>query len=234
MERTKRLILAVLEKFFKIRMIRFRPGKIKDVFGDGSRQRYQEKLINFDIPAKARVLDIGSGPAPFQGATVLCERYLGETVHRRGVVKRHGLPMVVADIHALPFGCKAFDFVYCAHVLEHVDNPIQACMEIMRVGRRGYLETPNFMKDVLFCQAGIMNHRWHTVAAGDALFFFEYTPRELEGIRSSSWYDMIWSRYYHPIHDAFIENQDVFNTMFLWSDKFNVQVVTAKGATYHS
>jgi len=38
---------------------------------------------------------------------------------------------------AMPFPDKSFDFVYCAHVLEHVDDPIRACREIMRVGKRG-------------------------------------------------------------------------------------------------
>jgi SAM-dependent methyltransferase len=208
---------------------RMRPSRMHRAFPGGDRRLYQEKLFPFSIPAGARVLDIGSGPVPFHRATVLCERFLGPTGHRRGDVRTGGLPMVVADIHQLPFRDQAFDFVYCAHVLEHVVDPVLACREMMRIGRRGYLETPNFMKDTLFCQAELVEHRWHTVAAGKSLFFFEYTERERRGICSGAWHDIIWSRFRHPLQEAFIENQDLFNTMFSWEGPFAVHAVDHAG-----
>jgi SAM-dependent methyltransferase len=217
--------------FLKMTLIQTRQSRVRQFFAGGNRRLYQDKLVNFSIKPTAKVLDIGSGPVPFAEATVLCERYLGDTVHRRGAVVRKSLPLIVADIHALPFKSKSFDFIYCAHVLEHVEDPISACTEIMRVGRKGYLETPNFMKDMLFCQAEPMNHRWHSVALGNTLFFFEYTSRQREGIQSLAWHDLIWARFYHPLQDVFVNNQDLFNTMFLWFDKFNVQVVRSDGTT---
>lgn len=45
-------------------------------------------------------------------------------------------PLVLADVHGLPFRDRSFDFVYCCHELEHVSNPIQASREIVRVGKR--------------------------------------------------------------------------------------------------
>jgi len=230
MNRFKRFILNMIDKvYLPIRIQVSRPAQVRKALPEGSRYLYQKKFIDFNIPKNANVLDIGSGPAPFPGATVLCERYLDNTVHRYGKVITNDLPIVQADINALPFPDKKFDFVYCAHVLEHVENPIKACGEIMRVGRRGYLETPNFMKDALFCHAGLMHHRWHTVAAGNTIFFFEYTHRELKGIRSSAWNDLIWSKYHNRLQDALLDNMDIFNTMFLWDDKFEVQVVTQNG-----
>ena len=50
----------------------------------------------------------------------------------------------------LPFRDTTFDFVYCSQVLECVKNPLAACREIMRVGKRGYIETPTLGKDTLF------------------------------------------------------------------------------------
>ena len=222
-------ILATLGTDAGALLKRLGPSRMHRAFPGGDRRLYQKKSVPFNIPAGARVLDIGSGPAPFHRATILCERYLEPTGHRRGDVKTGGLPLVVADIHDLPFRDAAFDFVYCAHVLEHVADPLQACREMMRVGRRGYLETPNFMKDTLFCQAEAMGHRWHTVAAGGTLFFFEYTDRERRGIGSRAWHDLLWSRFHHPLQEAFIENQDLFNTMFLWEEPFSVQVVDRAG-----
>jgi len=175
MDRSMKKITALLQKLCTATrsfMKRMGPSRMRKVFPGGDRRLYQEKLIPFQIPVGSRVLDIGSGPVPFYRATVLCERFLGPTGHRQGEVRTGGLPMVVADIHDLPFQDRSFDFIYCAHVLEHVKDPVTACREMMRVGRRGYLETPNFMKDILFCQAEIVEHRWHTIAAGKSLFFF--------------------------------------------------------------
>ena len=226
----KRFVTSILNKIYlPVRIQVSRPAQIKKALPGGSRYFYQKKFIDFNIPEGAKVLDIGSGPAPFPNATVLCERYLDDTVHRCGKVITKGLPVVQADVSALPFSDKKFDFVYCAHVLEHVENPIQACKEMMRVGKRGYLETPNFMKDALFCYAELMHHRWHTIAAGNTVFFFEYTNRQLKGIRSSAWNDLIWSKYRNRFQDALLDNMDLFNTMFLWEDKFEVQVVTQDG-----
>lgn len=235
MNKFKRSILNILDKvYFPVKIQVLKPAQVKKAFPNGSRHLYQKKFIHFNIAKNANVLDIGSGPTPFPGATVLCERHLDNTVHRYGEVITRGLPIIQADINALPFSDKRFDFVYCAHVLEHVENPIQACKEMIRVGKRGYLETPNFMKDVLFCHAELMHHRWHTIVAGNTIFFFEYNDRQLKGIRSSAWKDLIWSKYSNRLQDALVDNIDIFNTMFLWDDKFDIQVVTQNGEIYKS
>ena len=41
------------------------------------------------------------------------------------------------DIHKMPFDNNSFDFVLCNHVLEHVENDLQALKEIKRVLRKG-------------------------------------------------------------------------------------------------
>jgi len=200
-------------------------ANIRKRFNEG-RLWYQEQFFEFNISPDDKVLDIGSGPFPFKYATVLCEKYMDDTTHRRGKIVTAGLPLYTADIcERLPFEDKEFDFVYCAHVLEHVDDPFKACKEIMRVGKRGFIETPNFMKDALFCQAEGMSHRWHTIAQKNTLFFFEYSKRQAEGVRSTAWKDEIWSDYHHPLQDVFLNNQDLFNTMFYWEDSFEIVVI---------
>jgi len=47
------------------------------------------------------------------------------------------LAKVKADIHHLPFPDRAFDIVLCNHVLEHVNDDIQAMREIARVLKPG-------------------------------------------------------------------------------------------------
>jgi hypothetical protein len=80
------------------------------------------------------------------------------------------------------------------------------------------------MKDSLFCWAKKMSHRWHTVAIDKVLCFFEYSDREARGIECSAWSDIIFGDQYHPLQEAFIDHQDLFNTMFYWQDKFEVRV----------
>jgi len=43
------------------------------------------------------------------------------------------------DIHRMPFEDNSFDFVLCNHVLEHVENDIEALEEIKRVMKKGAL-----------------------------------------------------------------------------------------------
>jgi ubiquinone/menaquinone biosynthesis C-methylase UbiE len=211
-------IKGMLRKVLGVDIVRWKPA----IPFRRDRIWYQELQFNFQIKPEEKVLDIGSGPTPFPYATILCERFLGETVHRKGEIVRNNLPMLQADIYALPFSEKSIDFIYCAHVLEHLDNPELACKEIIRVGKRGYLETPNYMKDVLFSWAGLMNHRWHTVAVENTLFFFEYTKRQQQGINNSGWSDIIFGDTYHPLQEAFINHQDLFHTMFYWQNDFKI------------
>ena len=98
---------------------------------------YQQRYVAFDIEPGQRVLDIGSGGYPFPYATVLADRFVDNSPCRCERLVTTSTPLVVSDIHELPFGDKSFDFVYCSHLLECVTDPIAACREIMRVGKRG-------------------------------------------------------------------------------------------------
>jgi len=55
------------------------------------------------------------------------------------------LAKVKMDIHEMPFDDESFDVVFCNHVLEHVNDDIQACQEIKRVLKPkgwGILQSP--------------------------------------------------------------------------------------------
>jgi ubiquinone/menaquinone biosynthesis C-methylase UbiE len=138
--------------------------------------------------------------------------------------------MLRLDIHHLPFSDKSIDFVYCSHVLEHVADPLRACMEIKRVGKQGYIETPTFCKDVLFGWAANVGHKWHVTAIANTVVFCEYSEPEKKGIRSDAWRNLIYADYYHPMQEAFYKNQDFFNTMLRWRDSFRVFVFRLDGS----
>ena len=185
---------------------------------------YQSKYIDFAIKPVDRVLDIGSGGQPFPLATHLCDLRL-ETNQDRPYdpIKIDSRPFFLTDILQLPCVDKQFDFVYCCHVLEHVQDPIACCKEIQRIAQRGYIETPTLGKDMLFGWARGL-HKWHVTNHGNTLIFFEYSDRLLDGCRTSYWKNHVLNNKYHPLQDIFYDNLDSFNVMFPWQGGFTVEV----------
>jgi predicted acetyltransferase len=193
------------------------------------RWEYQQQFIRHQFKSGEKVLDVGSGGDPFPYATVLAEKFLKETGHRAVEFKSEGRPVYSCDICDMPFENKEFDYVVASHVLEHVDNPISACKELMRVGKAGYIESPTLMKDALLSWAKKSQHKWHLLVQGNTVFFFEYDDRKLAGIRSESFERLLFSTVYHPLQAAFNNNQDLFNAVLEWEDTFNVVPISKEG-----
>jgi len=201
--------------------------------GENDRFSYQSKNYDFKIHENDTVLDVGCGAYPFPLATVLVDLFIEKSEHRTEKLKTSGKPFVIADIEHLPFDDNKYDFVFCSHLLEHTRNPIIACEELIRVGKRGYIETPSLMTDVLFSWAKGM-HKWFTVIMCNRIVFFEYNRRLAEGIRSSYWKDSIFSKRYHPLQSVFFQNLDLFNNSMIWEGQFNYSIFYLNGEMRHS
>lgn len=173
----------------------------------------------FNIQPHERVLDLGGGSQPLPRADVVVEPNLDDGVHRGGRAASVDARTMQARAESLPFDDKSFDFVHCRQVLEHVDDPLAACREIMRVGRRGFLETPRKGYDVLF--GPNPSHQWF-VSSVDGALVFERRP-------------FVCHPFGHPglgplpsspegqvaIHWEFA---NVVNTQFYWEEGFDVEV----------
>lgn len=193
-------------------------------------QLYQSRFFEFGVKSSDKVLDIGSGHLPFPFATHLADLSLEDgKVGRAGVPFKHvdGKPVYECSIEDMPFADKEFDFVYCSHVLEHVNNPEQACSEIMRVGRRGFIEAPAPGKDLWLNSAQISNHRWGIELKGNTLIFREYTPEEIVGFNCGILMDMNCAPQ-TPREKVFAAllnlRADLVNTMLYWEEGFQVEV----------
>jgi ubiquinone/menaquinone biosynthesis C-methylase UbiE len=191
---------------------------------------YQARLFDFNIKSTDKVLDIGSGHIPFPLATHLADIAIEDNNYGRGgTAFKHieGKPVFVCELENTYFEDNEFDFVYCSHVLEHSHDPEKACKELMRIGKRGYIETPSKGKDLLLNSARISNHKYWVEVINNKLTFSEYTPEEINGIQSSILMEMHVSprSIREKAFSALIYlKANFFNTMFEWNEKFNYEI----------
>jgi len=76
------------------------------------------------------ILDVGCG----SGVSYGFKPYFKATVFLDLEKPSRPIPnFVVGDVCHLPFKTACFKEVYCFHVLEHVENPLQALKELIRV-----------------------------------------------------------------------------------------------------
>src|SRR5690606_8311489 len=141
-----------------------------------------------------RVLDIGGWYQPFNRADVVVDLLPYET---RGTGGHRGtgeerftaatwIQHDVCSRQPLPFRDREFDFVTCAHVLEDIRDPVWLCAELMRVARRGYIETPSRLVEQTYGlegphYAGYYHHRWLVEMDGDRVTF-RHKPHLLHGL----------------------------------------------------
>lgn len=194
---------------------------------------YQSRHFDFPIWDGDSVLDIGSGHIPFPKATHLADISLSDgEVGRAGKAfkRRDGLPVFECPVEDMPFEDNSFDFAYCSHVLEHSTDPEKACRELMRVARRGYIETPARAKDCFLNMARVSHHLWAVEHIHGTLVFSEYTKDDKKGLMSDVLMDMT-AHPESPREKAFAAliylRAPQVNTMFMWEDSFKVEVRSA-------
>jgi SAM-dependent methyltransferase len=114
----------------------------------------------FDLSIKGnyKVLEVGGGHNPNPRANVIVDKFVDSNYHRSGDIKVYNHQQFLnADGENLPFEDKSFDYVICAQVLEHVNDPVKFLNEQVRVSPRGYVETPSIIGEFLIPKE---SHRW--------------------------------------------------------------------------
>jgi SAM-dependent methyltransferase len=194
------------------------------MLGSWSLNRIAWSLRKVSLPIKPSdlVLDVGSGSNPHPAADVLLERYL-DSRHRYSalVIDR---PTVLADACRMPFRDKAFDFVIAFHVLEHVPNPAAFLTELQRVGKAGYIETPNALferlvpYDVHLLEVMNINNKLiinkKEAARPDGFL------NNLELVNNSP----AWKRFFYG-------NPALFHVRYFWRDQINFEVLNPEVST---
>ncbi|MFA6006076.1 MAG: class I SAM-dependent methyltransferase [Patescibacteria group bacterium] len=163
------------------------------------------------------IADIGCGDHPYEEATIFVDKF-PETNNQRGsdLVVPAGKKFVHGDIENLPFGDKEIDFLHCRYVLEHVENPARACQEIIRVAKRGYLETPSIFWMFLFRRSH-NKHRWIINIENNKLVFVpNFFSDTFNGFFDNWWArdpkfrELMFSDYIHFFNCFYFENDFAF------------------------
>ena len=152
-----------------------------------------------EIDKNALVLEVGSGSSPWPRSDVLLDRfYIDETGQRGGgeiFIDRR--PMVVAAGERLPFKDKAFDFVYCCHVIEHAVDIASMLEEMSRVAKAGFIECPNPLLERILDQE---QHNWYITSNEGQLLIAPKTPANNVTTREDRFYFQLLSDHFIVRH----------------------------------
>lgn len=174
------------------------------------------------------VIEIGGGANPCERSNVITNYRQAENQRDAKIKKVPGARMVDCDVQNMKgtFKDDEFDYSLCVQVLEHVEDPIAACEEIMRISKRGYIETPSILCEQLI---GWEFHRWF-------VRIDEANPNKLTFIKKE---DIHFARLDNFFHDMFykpnrnmkqfkrlfFEYSRLFLVRFSWDTSFDVEVI---------
>lgn len=156
------------------------------------------KLVEERLRQAECVLDVGGWYAPLNIAThvIDIQPYDTRRVHGAHFPERPERftedTWVVQDIckGSWPFPGKFFDFCFCSHLLEDVEDPVAVCREMIRVGKAGYIETPSRVHEIFTKERGVwlkmllggkpnvgdQHHHWMVEIEGGEIRFIPKTP----------------------------------------------------------
>lgn len=172
-------------------------------------------MTKMNISKTDYVLEIGSGDNPHPRANVLVDKYLNGDIERGGniVIDR---PLIVADMENLPIQDKAFDYVICRHVLEHLEDPQKGLLELMRVAKKGYIESPSLAGEIMF---GWSFHKWVLALENGKLIF---TPKTWKNPLDGIFHNLLKKDILFKLF--FKGHRDLFYTTLEWNNEIIFEI----------
>lgn len=191
-----------------------------DIFSFLNRKVYP----GFKINKTDLVIDIGSGDKPFWRADVFLDKLDmsdDQRASNSATVSSLGI-FVDADASQTPFKDKVFDFSFCSHLLEHVENPEMVINEIERISKRGYIEVPNGLGEMIkpFHDC----HLWFIFSDDNNKLFFYRKGEKLHDLLklNSTYYEYLCGRVRNPFIRIY------------WSDRIKYEIFYEATKNFYS
>lgn len=142
----------------------------------GSPLRWQDKVIEQEIPVGSSVLDLGCGNGELLARLMDMKQVCGQGIELdpKAVLQcvRGGVPVFQSDIAdgLRGFADNSFDYVVLEETLQTLTEPVRVLREMLRVGRRAIVSFPNFgfwqvRLDLVIRgrmpQTGWLPYQWH-------------------------------------------------------------------------
>ena len=206
--------------------IRYPAIKLKFIKSNYNKTPYE--YCNINIP-EGNIVDIGPGNYPLSQANYYLEN---KNRLKDPDYKQETLPdqnkIIWGDLEqGIPIPDKTFDFAYCSHVLEHVDNIYNAVASIERIAKKGVIIVPSSYKESLMLWAED-DHIWDISSDGKYLYFTKRDPNKINKLRdnkiTSYFTHMYKSENYDTLMDRklkrwFYDNEKDLDIVFYWEDK---------------
>lgn len=180
--------------------------------------RWSLRRLHCPVPESALVLEVGAGGNPYPRANVLLDA-METTIERNDQQLITDRPLVLGLCEELPFKDKTFDYIIASHVLEHTDDPEKFLTELMRVGKAGYIETPEgwFEKMCPFTY-----HRLEVSNIGGKLLLKKkpnWKPDEIASLYEEKLSgNVVFSRFLRA-------NPDLNHMRYFWSGEISYEIV---------
>lgn len=183
--------------------------------------RWSLRRSHVPVPKNALVLEVGAGGNPYPRANVLLDA-MESTIERNEQTLIKDRPLILALCEELPFKDKSFDFIIASHVLEHTADPEKFLNEMMRVGKAGYIETPEgwFEKMCPFTY-----HRLEVSANNERLFIRKKTSWKPDEIATHWDAKLVKSK---SLLKYLRINPDLNHLRFYWKDRIDYTIVNPR------
>jgi uncharacterized protein YbaR (Trm112 family) len=179
--------------------------------------RWSLRRLHVPVPKDALVLEVGAGGNPYPRANVMLDA-MESTIERNEQTLIKDRPLVLGLCEELPFKDKSFDFIIASHVLEHTADPERFLNELMRVGKAGYIETPEgwFEKMCAFTY-----HRLEVSANKEKLFIRKKPSWKPDEIATLWDVKLANSK---PLLNCLRINPDLNHLRFYWKDHIDYEI----------
>jgi uncharacterized protein YbaR (Trm112 family) len=176
------------------------------------------RRLHCPVNPNALVLEVGAGGNPYPRANVLIDRY-EQGIERIEPFLVKDRPFVLGFAEKLPFKTKSFDFIITSHILEHSPDPESFLREMMRVGKAGYIETP----DAFFERINpFMYHRLEVSNIGSKLRLFKKPSWRHDGFIVDEYERQLKTRQFIK----FVSSHPwPFYMRFYWKDQIEYEIV---------